>query len=278
MAVLERNGNLNIWWFPKEFSQSRYGEYHHSGSNSCTLITLILANMVAKEGRGFQCQRMQDLPPRAIEIFAEAINRGNSAYAHYITGNVGGQDSAMSMQTANNQNLNIPDALNVLKHQPHFRLKEWFFTHMQADPERESSHTIALRLLQALNAGVQLFRRTGKANKHFLFAAMISDHRTVLFVIEFPANIITFFDSHQHGRDAGAVVAQCTLRDLFDMMTWFVTMNHDVYSSQPTIYELSFLLPDPSGLPVPDKAEKTEKTSVAQHSKNISLAKKMQKK
>ncbi|XP_039963689.1 uncharacterized protein LOC126762117 [Bactrocera neohumeralis] len=276
MAVLERNGNLNIWWFPKEFSQSRYGEYHHSGTNSCTLITLILADMVAKEGRGFYCQRMQDLPPRAVEIFAEGINKGNSAYAHLITANAGVPESGgVAQQMTANQNLNIPDALNVLKRQPHFRLKEWFFTHMQADPERESCRTIALRLLQAVNTGLQQFRQAGKANEHFLFAAMISDNRTVLFVIEFPANLITFFDSHQHGRDAGAVVAQCNIRDMYDMMNWFVNMNHDVYSSQPHIYEVSFLLPDPTGLPTPSKVEKCE---VTQLKNNMSLAKKMQKK
>ncbi|XP_054735337.1 uncharacterized protein LOC129242608 [Anastrepha obliqua] len=274
MAVLERNGNLNIWWFPREFSQSRYGEFHHSGTNSCTLITLLLANMVAQKGRGFYCQRMQDLPPRAVEIFAEAINKGNSAYAHLITGQAG-HASAVSLQMSNNQNLNIPDALNVLKNQPHFRLKEWFFTHMQADPERETCRTIALRLLQTLNNGLQLFRRACKPNEHFLFAAMISDNRTVLFIIEFPANIVTFFDSHQHGRDAGAVVAQCNFRDIFDMMNWFVTMNRDVYSSQPSIYEVSFLLPDPSGLPKPGKSEKFEVNS---NTKSTSLSKKIQKK
>ncbi|XP_036326362.1 uncharacterized protein LOC118739252 [Rhagoletis pomonella] len=274
MAVLERSGNLNIWWFPKEFSQSRYGEYHHSGTNSCTLITLILANMVAKGGRGFYCQSMQDLPPRAVDIFAAAINNGNSAYAHLITGHAG-HDSAVSLPSSSNQNLNIPDALNVLKSQPQFRLKEWFFTHMQADPERETGRTIALRLMQALNNGVQLFRRAGKVNERFLFAAMISDNRTVLFVIEFPANIITFFDSHQHGRDAGAVVAQCSFRDLFDMMNWFVNMNNEVYSSQPSIYEVSFLLPDPSGLPTPEKSDKSE---ISHHVKSATLAKKMQKK
>ncbi|CAD7005202.1 unnamed protein product [Ceratitis capitata] len=276
MAVLERNGNLNIWWFPKEFSQSRYGEYHHSGTNSCTLITLILADMVAKEGRGFYCQRMQDVPPRAVDIFAEAINKGNHAYAHLITPTQPSHETAVSVPTTStNQNLNIPDALTVLKSQPHFRLKEWFFTHMQADPERESCRTIALRLLQAVNTGLQQFRQAGKANEHFLFAAMISDNRTVLFVIEFPRNIVTFFDSHQHGRDAGAVVSQCSIRDMYDMMNWFVNMNHDIYSSTPHIYEVSFLLPDPSGLPTPTKGEKYE---VLQLKHSLPLAKKMQKK
>ena len=38
----ERSGHVGVWWFPRDFSQSRYGE-RNTGSNACTLIAILVA-------------------------------------------------------------------------------------------------------------------------------------------------------------------------------------------------------------------------------------------
>ncbi|XP_023305973.2 uncharacterized protein LOC111687731 [Lucilia cuprina] len=233
MAVLQKHHNVNVWWFPQDFCQSRYGEYYESGTNSCTLISLILADKMAKEEVFHKPSKT--LPKRAIEIFGDAMNEGNIVYGRMF--NRGSKRKT--------PNLNIPEALTALCDQRNmsFDLREWFYTHLTANPHKESyQYSVPNRITQVLKLGVQLFKQPpSNSRARNLFAALIADSRTTVFVFEFPQNVVSFFDSHQHGQRAGAVVAQASIDNLAELSVWFVNMLQEVYKSRPSVYEISFL-------------------------------------
>ncbi|XP_017034477.1 uncharacterized protein [Drosophila kikkawai] len=235
MAIHEQIDNLNIWWFPRDFCQSRFGEFQQSGTNSCTLVSLILADKVDKAERFYH--RVSDLPMRGWELFGNAMNDGNNVYHNVITVNT---------PQARNINLNIPDAIAAIRsqHKMNFRLEEWFYTHMEADPTNPMyNRNVAVQLSRLFQATLPVFQKTGSPSH--LFAAIIADSRTVMVTFDFRASIVALFDSHQHGRDAGAVFAQCTLQNMDDLLFWFVSMLHNVYSSRPSLFEISFLSSQP---------------------------------
>ncbi|KAH8295727.1 hypothetical protein KR018_006110 [Drosophila ironensis] len=239
MAIHEQIDNLNIWWFPRDFCQSRFGEFQQSGTNSCTLISLILADKVAKAERFYN--RVSDLPMRGWELFGNAMNDGNNVYHNVITANT---------PQARNLNLNIPDAIAAIRsqHKMNFRLEEWFYTHMEADPSNPMyNRNVAVQLSRIFQITLQVFQQAGGGGSmaSHLFAAIIADSRTVMVTFDFRASIVALFDSHQHGRDAGAVFAQCTLANMDDLLFWFISMLHNVYSSRPSLFEISFLSSQP---------------------------------
>uniref|UniRef100_A0A1A9ZDW4 Uncharacterized protein n=4 Tax=Glossina TaxID=7393 RepID=A0A1A9ZDW4_GLOPL len=237
MAVFEQHSHVSVWWFPREFCQSRFGEYRESGTNSCTLISLILADKIAKEQ--IFSQKAKTLPQRAVEVFGDAMNEGNTVYSRVFESK---DDNGRRRRAPN---LNIPEAIAALANSDfiEFQLQEWFYTHLTASPTKETYHrSVASRIAQVLKLGVQLFRQpSSNTRAKNLFAALIADSRTTIFIFEFPINIISFFDSHQHGRQSGAVVAQCSIDHLEDLCSWFVRMLDDVYKSRPSVYEISFL-------------------------------------
>ncbi|XP_043648670.1 uncharacterized protein LOC122617063 [Drosophila teissieri] len=239
MAIHEQIDNLNIWWFPRDFCQSRFGEYQQSGTNSCTLISLLLADKVAKAERFYH--RVSDLPLRGWELFGNAINDGNNVYHNVITANT---------PHSRNLNLNIPDAIAAIRsqHKMNFRLEEWFYTHMEADPSSPMyNRNVAVQLSRIFQITLQVFQQASVRDNipTNLFAAIIADSRTVMVTFDFRASIVALFDSHKHGRDAGAVFAQCTLQSMDDLLFWFISMLHNVYSSRPSLFEISFLSSQP---------------------------------
>ncbi|XP_017042300.1 uncharacterized protein LOC108088838 [Drosophila ficusphila] len=239
MAIHEQIDNLNIWWFPRDFCQSRFGEFQQSGTNSCTLISLILADKVAKAERFYH--RVSDLPMRGWELFGNAINDGNNVYHNVITTNA---------PQARNLNLNIPDAIAAIRSQSkmNFRLEEWFYTHMEADPSHPMyNRNVAVQLSRIFQITLHVLQQANLRENmpSQLFAAIIADSRTVMVTFDFRASIVALFDSHQHGRDAGAVFAQCTLQNMDDLLFWFISMLHNVYSSRPSLFEISFLSSQP---------------------------------
>ncbi|XP_061396262.1 uncharacterized protein LOC133331887 [Musca vetustissima] len=238
MAVFEENDNVNIWWFPKEFCQSMYGEYRKGGTNSCTLISLILANKLSKE-TVFHNNDSVALPAKAVQIFGDAINEGNKVYWQLF------EHATELPDVRRDPNLNIPEAIDALNAQTHigFNLQEWFYTHLTANPNTHSYfESVSSRIAQVLKLGIQLFKRpNGNAHAKNLFAVLIANSRTTVIVLDFPSNTASFFDSHQHGRRAGAVVAICNV-DYYDrLVRWFVAMLADIYHSRPSLFEISFL-------------------------------------
>lgn len=165
------------------------------------------------------------------------MNDGNNVYHNVITVNT---------PQSRNINLNIPDAIAAIRsqHKMNFRLEEWFYTHMEADPTNPMyNRNVAVQLSRLFQATLPVFQKAGSPSH--LFAAIIADSRTVMVTFDFRASIVALFDSHQHGRDAGAVFAQCTLQNMDDLLFWFVSMLHNVYSSRPSLFEISFLSSQP---------------------------------
>lgn len=240
MAVLEQHDHVNVWWFPREFCQSRFGEYRNSGTNSCTLISLLLADKISKEHVLYQTSH--NLPRRAVELFGDAMNEGNGVYSRLFEHPVGSVDATRKRKTPN---LNIPEAISALDSQNNirFHLQEWFYTHLTANPSKETYiQSVSSRISQVMRLGVQLFKQAdSNRTARNLFAALIADSRTTVFVFEFPSKLVSFFDSHQHGREAGAVVAQCALDHLEELGHWFIRMLGEIYNSRPSVYEISFL-------------------------------------
>ncbi|XP_017136494.1 uncharacterized protein LOC108152024 [Drosophila miranda] len=238
MAIHEQIDNLNIWWFPRDFCQSRFGEFQQSGTNSCTLISLILADKVSKAERFYH--RVSNMPPRGMELFGHAMNDGNKVYHNVISANT---------PHVRNLNLNIPDAIAAIRsqHKMNFRLEEWFYTHMEADTSSPMyNRNVAMQLSRIFQITLQVFQQAiGQVAPTQLFAAIIADSRTVMVTFDFRVSIVALFDSHQHGRDAGAVFAQCTLQNMDDLLFWFISMLHNVYSSRPALFEISFLSSQP---------------------------------
>lgn len=232
MALYEKHQNVNVWWFPQDFCQSRYGEYRDSGTNSCTLISLLLADKMSKE-QVFRAIS-QTLPKRAIELFGAAMNEGNIVYANLFKNH-----------KKHSPNLNIPEAISALEDHSdiQFDLHEWFYTHLTANPHKEAyKHSVSNRITQVLKLAIQLFRQgSNNSEARNLFAALIADSRTTVFVFEFPLNVVSFFDSHQHGQRAGAVMAQTSLDHLPELCHWFMDMLQEVYNSRPAVFEISFL-------------------------------------
>ncbi|XP_075160342.1 uncharacterized protein LOC142233326 [Haematobia irritans] len=243
MAVFEQHNHVNIWWFPKNFCQSTFGEYRRSGTNSCTVISLILANKISKELVFAEGLPTHTLPPnRAVEIFANAMNEGNRIYGSLFDRTDISPDGSEKRRAPN---LNIPEAITALAGQinSEFQLQEWFYTHLMANPTKESyMRTVSTRIADVIKLAIRLFNRsfTNEGGNN-LFIALIADNRTTVFVIEFPSNKIAFFDSHHHGRRGGSVIALCPIEYLEEIVNWFVHMAADIYHSRPTVYEISFL-------------------------------------
>ncbi|XP_023169263.1 uncharacterized protein LOC111598307 [Drosophila hydei] len=230
MAQHEEIGNVNIWWFPQDFCQSRYGDYRQSGKNSCTLISLIVADKVARMPS--LCHSVSELPDVAWDLIGDSINDGNIVYHDLISAN---------------RNINIPDALKAIRsHQKiNFRLREWFFTQVGSDPL--SPMIVGVELSRIFTTTLEAFQKAdGWDVPSHLFAAIVADCRTVMVSIDLRTSIAAIIDSHQHGSDAGALFAQSTIHYISDLMFWFISMLDHIYSSHPAIFEISFLctMPD----------------------------------
>jgi len=240
MAKHERVGNTNIWWFPKSFSQSCYGKFKNSGTNSCTIISLIVADKISKCSEGLN-KASTILSRNAINLFCEAINTGNRLYNQEITSKV----------HSKSKNLNIPDATRIIHTEPDlkFQLNEWFYVQLCTDPN-QSNYTTAVvqRLLRLMKLTIRLYLKINKKDKDEvaaknLFAAIIADRRTVIMSLELSNGVAAIFDSHRHGLSAGAIFAQAPLKHLNELLLWFINMLKEVYNSKPKIIEISFLTP-----------------------------------
>ncbi|KRF93795.1 uncharacterized protein Dmoj_GI15235, isoform B [Drosophila mojavensis] len=146
MAQYEEIGNVNIWWFPEDFCQSRFGDYRKSGTNSCTLISLILADKVSKMPS--LSQNVKELPEKAWDLIGDSINEGNIVYHDEISANL---------------NINIPDAMAAIRshHKINFLLEEWFFT--QVDGGNTPSQLFAAIVADCRTVMVSIDLRTSIA-------------------------------------------------------------------------------------------------------------------
>lgn len=226
MAIYEKFNNVHIWWFPKHFCQSRYGDYQESGNNSCTLIALIYANKLCKMPTFSQSE--SELPPLAWVVIGDAINEGNWAYHDLIHANV---------------NISVPGAIWTIRmhDKTNFNLEEWFFTHVGSDP---SNHLyVARELAEIFHTTLTMFLHSviGWERPRYLFAAIVADCRASMVSIDLETGIVGLIDSHPHGQVGGAVLCQCSIEFLEDLMFNFIAMLDTIYDSRPEIFEISFL-------------------------------------
>ncbi|EDW06749.1 uncharacterized protein LOC6583767 isoform X1 [Drosophila mojavensis] len=254
MAQYEEIGNVNIWWFPEDFCQSRFGDYRKSGTNSCTLISLILADKVSKMPS--LSQNVKELPEKAWDLIGDSINEGNIVYHDEISANL---------------NINIPDAMAAIRshHKINFLLEEWFFTQVGSDPL--SPMIVGVELSRIFTTTLDAFKQVDGGNTPSqLFAAIVADCRTVMVSIDLRTSIAFIVDSHQHGNNAGAFFAQSDAHYISDLMFWFISMLDHIFSSHPAIFEISFLCAMPDiALRIPP--------AVKQHANNICKFKKSSK-
>lgn len=225
MAIYEKFTSVHIWWFPKDFCQSRFGHYQESGNNSCTLISLIYANKLCKMPTFSQSE--SQMPPLAWVVIGDAINEGNRVYHDLIHSNV---------------NISVPSALWAIRthHKTKFCLEEWFFTHLGSDP---TNHLyVARELAEVLTTGVTMYQQADIWDKpRYLFACIVADCRASMISIDLENGVVGMIDSHPHGDCGGAVLCQCNIENMEDMMFNFVSMLDTIYSSRPELYEISFL-------------------------------------
>ncbi|KAM8720443.1 hypothetical protein ACLKA7_006483 [Drosophila subpalustris] len=231
MTTYELVNRVSIWWFPPDFCQSRFGEYQDSGSNSCTLISLIVADKINK-ALAFS-QKVTELPSSAWEVIGNSINDGNKVYHNLISESL---------------NINIPDAiLAILPHQDiEFQLEEWFYTQVFIDERCFSS--ISEQLSRIFYTSLKIYQQPNEdweVPTH-LFAALIADSRTVIISLDLRTSIAAFVDPHQHGEQSGVVFAQAKLNHLEPLMYWYINMIDEIYASRPNMIEIAFLssLPD----------------------------------
>ncbi|KAH8292919.1 hypothetical protein KR044_008656, partial [Drosophila immigrans] len=224
MASFEQYEKVNIWWFAADFCQARYGKYQESGNNSCTLISLIFANKLDKT-RGFS-QEVEELPAQIWDFIGYSINGGNKVYHDRVPDTL---------------NISVPAAILAIA--PHkkigFQLVEWFYTQVDVDiydPAGTSREIAAI-----LKTTLKVIQHPDLNNISHLFAAIIADSRTVMLSFDLNTSIASFFDSHQHGENAGAVFAQATIENIESLMYWYITMLDTSFCSRPHMYEITFL-------------------------------------
>ncbi|XP_062140632.1 uncharacterized protein LOC133848908 [Drosophila sulfurigaster albostrigata] len=224
MTSYEKYDKVNIWWFPADFCQARYGKYHKSGNNSCTLISLIFANKLSKSS-DFS-QNVEELPTRIWNFIGSSINDGNKVYRDRVPKSL---------------NISIPAAILELATRKtiDFQLVEWFFT--QLDVEIEDPFGISEELARILKTTLKVFQHQDWEVPSHLFAAIIADSRTIIISFDLNNSIASFFDSHRHGENTGAVFAQATMEDIDNLMFWYITMMDTSFSSRPEMYEIAFL-------------------------------------
>lgn len=84
----------------------------------------------------------------------------------------------------------------------------------------------------------------GKRPNTDLYAVLVADGRTVLFVCQPETGKVTMIDSHAHTRClAGAVIAQARIGDLDQLCIWFCAMLTQAFERGSRVhpYEIAFL-------------------------------------
>ncbi|CAG2065941.1 unnamed protein product, partial [Timema podura] len=74
--VVEKRGDVCIWWFPRDFSQSRLGD-RTTGSNACTLIVLLISQKCYQGDIQILPREKEPISQRFVAALAESIIEGN---------------------------------------------------------------------------------------------------------------------------------------------------------------------------------------------------------
>jgi hypothetical protein len=224
----DQEGGVHIWWFPEEFSQSRLGD-RIIGSNACTLIAVLLAGRIDE----FQIQIWgyfdQPLNRLLVTSIAEAIIEGNEIH-----------ETLRNSGQLVDLNLTVPEALEaVVAKYPLFT--EWTEkTRVETRPMGDTLGDIIASTFIDWTVNPPADKKYGSD----LFAVLVADTRSVLFIFQPRLGKITMVDSHSHGAVmAGAVVAQVQSEDVLKLCSWFCSMYKNCFGRGETIslYEVAFL-------------------------------------
>ncbi|XP_049775538.1 uncharacterized protein LOC126458411 isoform X2 [Schistocerca serialis cubense] len=218
-TVTEIWGDVIIWWFPRDFSQSRIGD-KCTGSNACTLIALLVAHQCYKDNINISPGE-QRLSSHIITALAESIMEGNEIHRQLL-------------QKGNLQYLNmtVPEAMAAAKSKIKF-ITEWrsyvYLLDLGASLYEQMNDTLA-----------DWFRNPPARKGSELFVILIAENRSVLFVFQKDQNKVTLIDTHQH-LNHGAVIAQVETPNLEALCAWYAVLLRKCYAARPECYELSFL-------------------------------------
>ncbi|XP_022901831.1 uncharacterized protein [Onthophagus taurus] len=214
---------LKITWFESNFSQSRYNfEHINIASNACTIIVILLAAKCF-ENKIHMFGPEKDINYFLVKAFGECILEGNEIHQNLK------QRGALS-----NVNLTVPEGIKHSGLNKQLGLVEWKCKlHMQP---------LGLTLYKNLKkCWLQWLSCNLSQKREDLYVVLISDSRSVLFILNSTLNTVTLIDSHQHTFDRGAVIAIATRHKMKHLCNWFGDLIYSCYKSTPLLYELSFL-------------------------------------
>ncbi|ODN02950.1 hypothetical protein Ocin01_03719 [Orchesella cincta] len=219
---------VNVWWFPTTFSQSQLGD-RVIGSNACTLIAVLLGGRVTEFNIVIWGYQDQPLSRMLVTSLAEAIIEGNEIH-----------ESLMAEGTVNSMDLTVPEALRAVQFK-YSNLVEW------GDRTAFVNEPLAETLIENLLPVIIDFEHAPPERKRpntDLFAILVCDGRSVLFVYQPSTAKVTVIDSHAHSSCmSGAVIAQARFGDLEQLCNWFFAMLTQSFERGARVqpYELAFL-------------------------------------
>lgn len=223
-TVCERVNNVEVRWLPKDFSQSKIGS-GSSGSNACTLIAVLVA---------LKCHDKDILSTRDLSIdgyesllyvFCVSIVEGNRIH-----------EDLQRSGLLDDVNLTVPEAIRACG-DASARLVEWKSLIYMMEMRNSLFKEMSEKLLEFFDQSIG-----NKVTQ--LFVTLITENRTVLFVIQRKINTAVLIDSHQH-IPYGAVTARADIQHLEELCLWYDTVLRHHYKLAPNCYELTYLYIDP---------------------------------
>ncbi|XP_050307006.1 uncharacterized protein LOC126743819 [Anthonomus grandis grandis] len=216
------NGLIRISWFEPKFSQSHYNIHNISnGSNACTLIAVLMASKL-KEYNVLIHNPQENLNIRLIHLLAISMLQGNKIH-----------EDLKKKNMLKHINLNIPEAIKYTEKETS-NLVEW----KSSVYMERLSRTLCENIKSNFKEWVKL---SGNEIPDDLYIILVTDSRTVLFLLQAKTNTVTLFDSHQHTTDYGALIAVANIQHLGQLCYWFKDIVRKCYNADPKLYELSFL-------------------------------------
>uniref|UniRef100_A0A1B6DI50 Uncharacterized protein n=2 Tax=Clastoptera arizonana TaxID=38151 RepID=A0A1B6DI50_9HEMI len=215
-----KDNNVKIWWFPKDFSQSQFGN-KFTGSNACSIIALLVALRCNDEK--IQIGDFIETPvnEQIVCILAESIIEGNNLHRKLLV------TGALKFL-----NMTIPEAIDAIGHKIRYMI-EWKSLIFKLNMKKS--------LYKELNRLLNVWQGNIPADcGSSLFVTLISQQRTVLLIFQYEWHKqVTFVDSHLH-LPFGAVMAQVDICNLEDLCLWYYSILKRYTQSSPKCYEISF--------------------------------------
>ncbi|KAK7864351.1 hypothetical protein R5R35_009186 [Gryllus longicercus] len=216
----ETRGHVRVYWFPRDFSQSRFGD-RATGSNACTLIALLMAQRCYQQEIKI-CTPDNQISKATVNALAESILEGNALH-----------EALLARGALRHVNMTVPEAIAAAGARAKF-VCEW------------------RSLVYLMDLGASLFEQLAETladwernppprrHGHDLYVVLIADNRSVLLVFQKDQDRVSLIDSHQH-QAHGAVVVQVQTAYLQQLCAWYNSLLQSCYGARPECYELSYL-------------------------------------